>query len=219
MILEIKNITVYIISPAEGKYKERILILFNKLISEGFQNIVFVKSLKGPNNTASLTNTVIEIFKREMDKDTPFIILEDDCNFFYKYDTIEVPDNYDLLYIGISYWTFLHPIHTLFRKDRPYITINSSNSCSSYNDTLVKIKSMTSGHAIVYKSRTFMKLFIDFMYSISKTVDNLPHDLLFACLHKLFNVYGLKKPMFYQDELLGGQQNVTKLIFNGECYR
>jgi hypothetical protein len=86
MILDIKSLKVYIISPGENKYRQRVLTVFDRLLDEGFRNITFFKSLVGPNNTASLTNTVLEIFKQELKNDKPFMIVEDDCAFFTKYD-------------------------------------------------------------------------------------------------------------------------------------
>ena len=66
MNIDIKKVRVYIISPGENKYRDRILTVMGRLIDNGFKNITFFKSLDGPNNTASLTNTVIEIFKKEI---------------------------------------------------------------------------------------------------------------------------------------------------------
>jgi hypothetical protein len=78
---------------------------------------------------------------------------------------------------------------------------------------------MTGGHAILYISRDFIRHFIYKMSDISKYIDDLPHDLLFSSLNKSFIVFGLKQPMFYQDATLGGQEDVTKLTFSGDCFK
>jgi hypothetical protein len=219
MILDIKSLKVYIISPGENKYRQRVLTVFDRLLDEGFRNITFFKSVAGPNNTASLTNTVLEIFKQELKNDKPFMILEDDCAFFTKYNTIEVPDNWDALYAGVSLWSYPHSMETLYSRNRPHIYPNSKSEVQSYSDTLTRIRAMTSAHAIIYNSREYMRTFIQKMGEISKNIDDFPHDLLFSVMAATFNVYGLKQPMFYQDSSLGGQEDVTKLTFNGECYR
>lgn len=219
MILDIKSLKVYIISPGENKYRQRVMTVFDRLLDEGFRNITFFKSLVGPNNTASLTNTVLEIFKQELKNDKPFMIVEDDCAFFTKYDKIEVPDNWDALYAGVSLWSYYYPLETLYTHPRPHIYPNSSSVVESYDSNLTRIKAMTSGHAIIYNSREYMRTFIQKMGEISKKIDDLPHDLLLSVMASTFNVYGLKQPMFYQDSTLGGQEDVTKLTFNGECYR
>jgi hypothetical protein len=122
---------------------------------------MFFKSVSGTNGTNSLTNTVIEIMKIELNNNEPFIILEDDCEFFTEYETIEIPNDCDVLYLGASTWVYPYPIETLYSTTRPHIYHNSLNPHISYNDTLTKIKGMTGGHAILYKSREFMKTFIN----------------------------------------------------------
>jgi hypothetical protein len=219
MLINIKNTKVYIISPGENKYRNRVLTVMGRLIDEGFKNITFLKSLSGPNNTASLTNTVIEIFKKEINNDQPFIILEDDCAIFNSCDTIEVPESADVLYLGVALWSYPYSVDTLYNRNRPHIIPNSSNTVQSYDEKLTRIRGMTGGHAIMFVSKEFVRTFINKMTDISKYIDDMPHDLLFSALHTSFNVYGLKTPMFYQDNALGGQEDVTKLTFNGECYR
>jgi hypothetical protein len=219
MLLDIKSITVYIISPGVDNYRSKLLTVFERVINEGFKNVTFFKSVPGPNKTASLTNTVLEIFKQELNNDKPFIILEDDCAFFTKYDQVEIPDTADMLYLGVSLWSYPYSVDTLYSMYRPNIICNSIDTVETYNNTLVKIQAMNGTHAILYISRDFIRTFIDKMTDISNYIDNVPHDLLFSSLHKSFNVFGLKEPMFYQDALLGGQEDVTKLTFNIDCYR
>jgi hypothetical protein len=219
MLLNIKDITVYIISPGTNNYRSKLLTVLERVIDEGFKSVVFFKSVPDPNKTASLTNTVLEIFKRELNNDNPFIILEDDCAFFTKYDQVEIPDNTDMLYLGVSLWSYPYSTDTLYSMYRPDIVFNSIETVESYNNTLVKIKGMTGGHAILYISRDFIRTFIEKMTDISKYIMDLPHDLLFSTLHPSFNIFGLKQPMFYQDATLGGQEEVTKLTFDTECFR
>jgi hypothetical protein len=219
MLLNIKDITVYIISPGTNNYRSKLLTVLERVIDEGFKSVVFFKSVPDPNKTASLTNTVLEIFKRELNNDNPFIILEDDCAFFTKYDQVEIPDNTDMLYLGVSLWSYPYSTDTLYSMYRPDIVFNSIETVESYNNTLVKIKGMTGGHAILYISRDFIRTFIEKMTDISKYIVDLPHDLLFSTLHPSFNIFGLKKPMFYQDATLGGQEDITKLTFDTECFR
>jgi hypothetical protein len=219
MLLDIKDITVYIISPGTDNYRSKLLTVFERVVDEGFKHITFFKSIPGPNKTASLTNTVLEIFKQELNNDKPFIILEDDCAFFTKYDQIEIPDTADMLYLGVSLWSYPYRVDTLYSRIRPNIICNLIDTVESYNNTLVRIKAMNGTHAILYISRDFIKTFIEKMTDISLYIDDVPHDLLFSSLHESFNVFGLKQPMFYQDATLGGQEDVTKLTFNIESYR
>ena len=218
MSLNIKTVKVYLISPCVDKYKDRLFTVFSRLLTYGFQDIVFFKSVSGTNGTNSLTNTVIEIMKLEMDNDKPFMILEDDCEIFTKHEEIEIPDNCDALYLGASYWVYPYSVETVYSAVRPHIFHNSLQPHQSYNDMLTRIGGMTGGHAIMFISREFMKTFLDHITTIIKSIDNMPHDLLFGCLQFHFNVYALKQPLFYQDSALGGQEDITKITFNGQCY-
>ena len=114
MLLDIKDITVYIISPGVDHYRSKLITVFERVVDEGFKNVVFFKSVSGCNKTASLTNTVIEIFKLELNNDKPFIILEDDCAFFTKYNQIEIPDSADMVYLGVSLWSYPYSVNTLY---------------------------------------------------------------------------------------------------------
>jgi hypothetical protein len=218
MIVDVKSTKIYIISPGVNKYRNRLIKVFSRLVDEGFQNIIYFKSVSGVNNTASLTNTVLEILKKEMNNTEPFFIIEDDCDFFFKYDRFEVPDNWDMLYVGVSEWAYPYSIDTLYNRARPNIVHNSTETVQSYNDDLVKVQAMTSGHGILFNSRNFIQLFIDKMIDIAKYVEDVPHDLLLSSLHPMFNSFALKRPMFYQDNNLGGQEDVTKLTYNGTRY-
>ncbi len=219
MIIDFKKTKTYLISPGTGKYKDRLLTVFSRLIDEGFHEIIFYKSLPGTSGTNSLTNTVLDILNKELKNDTPFMIIEDDCNFYTKYDTIEVPDNCDALYLGVSKWVYPHSVDTLYSPIRPHIRENSSIDHLSYNDNLTKINGMTATHAILFNSREYMRDFIHKMTEIVKHVENMPHDLLFASLQKSYTIFALKSPMFYQDSALGGQEDVTKLKFDGTSYK
>ena len=128
MNIDIKKVRVYIISPGENKYRDRILTVMGRLIDNGFKNITFFKSLDGPNNTASLTNTVIEIFKKEINNEEPFIILEDDCELFTKYEMIDIPQNCDILYLGVALWSYPYSTDTLYTRNRPDIIKNSDKN-------------------------------------------------------------------------------------------
>jgi hypothetical protein len=218
MIIDIKNTKTYIISPAKDKYRERLLTVYSRLVDEGFCEIIFIKSLKGNNGTNSLTNTVIKILNDELKNDDPFIIIEDDCEILRKYDNIEVPDNLDALYLGVSKWVYPFSTDTLYTRNRPYIRENTINDHVSYDENLTKINGMTSGHAILFNSREYIRLFLNKIIEIMRYVEDVPHDLLFATLHKHYNIYALKGPMFYQDSKLNGQEKETKLQYNGQYY-
>jgi hypothetical protein len=50
-----------------------------------------------------------------------------------------------------------------------------------------------------------------FIESLNKYIEKTPHDLIFATMQNSYNVYGLRKPFFYQEAILGGQEDITKV--------
>lgn len=216
MLLDIMNTKVYLISPGTHKYEKRVVTVFERLVKAGFKRVEFFRSIPSHHSIDSLALTVVEIFKRELYTDQPFIILEDDCEVWHPYDTIHIPDNFSMLYLGVSAWAYPHSFQTVFNTNRPHIHKHNHTTLSSFDQHLVSVKGMTGGHAILYTCRKFMKVFIDLYneHNFHK-ISNVAHDLIFSALLSEYNAYALKKPMFYQDKSLGGQEEVTKLVFDG----
>lgn len=124
------------------------------------------------------------IFK---DMQEPTIILEDDCVLKNDSYIIEIPDDTDALYLGLSGWGFLNSQSKLnnfeYERHEEYPNI-------------YKINGMLATHAILYISSEY----IEMAKKIAKwSGDNDHHiDQGFALIQKYFNVYALKKPIFYQ---------------------
>lgn len=212
--MDIKSVKVYIISPKEGKYKERSDIVSQRVKDIGFRHVTIYKSIPDAHNTNSLTKTVIDIFNQELNNTEPFIILEDDCGILKNIDTIELPESTDVLYLGVTSWIYPHDYWTLGKGY--HIRPNQSNDITDYNKCLTKINGMTSGHAIMFINRSFMKEFIEKMGPLLEKY--MAHDLVFATMHKNYTVLALKDPMFYQDSSLGGQESVTRLTYREGKY-
>jgi hypothetical protein len=223
MILNLRDIKVYIISPGTGKYQERLHTVFNRIVNAGFNRIEFFRSVQCEHIYDSLSLTYIEIFKKELHNSEPFIILEDDCQLWNNYNTIDIPDDYSLLYLGVSKWAYPHHVLSVYFENRPDIVENSYYTVKSINDTLVKVNSMNSSHAIMYKCRNFMKMFIDIYENKIRPFTGIPNDLFYSALIFTFrndlNAYALKQPMFYQDGTIGGQEEVTKICYDGFLYK
>lgn len=220
MLVDIKKCKVYIISPATGKYESRFYTVLKRLLDAGFHRVEFFRSVKSDYIYDSLSLTFVEIFKKELNNNEPFIIVEDDINLWNIYESIEIPDTFSLLYLGVSKWAYPHVLPTIYLQNRPHILEHSSYTVNSYNDELVSVKAMTSAHAILYNSRNFMKEFIDLFEE--KGTRGIVGDLIYSALlwtnQDKYTAYALKKPMFFQDGTIGGQESVTKLLYNGHTY-
>jgi hypothetical protein len=228
MKIAIKDIKVYVVSPGTGAYSARLLTVFERLVATGFKRVEFFRALPsvsdpsskdpGISNTSatdSLSRTVLAILEHELvgRMRHPFIIVEDDVGIMTDIDHIDVPDNADALYLGVSKWIYPHKYETLGRGF--HIQENSPEyvkDCGS----VTRILGMTGGHAILFISPEYVRQFIAAM--TARLPYSTPHDLVYATMHAKFNVYALKSPMFYQDAALGGQEAVTRLRYNGERY-
>ena len=126
-----------------------------------------------------------EILKNEK---PPFIILEDDCALNKEFvSEIEVPDNADALYLGISHWG------RYLNHSGPYV------HCTKVDDNIVRVHNMLATHAIMYLSDSYTEMCKRVAYHFGYEVEN--HlDIGFAELHKFFNVYSFDEPLFRQYE-------------------
>jgi hypothetical protein len=212
MLIDLTKLPVFLISPGTGKYATRLYEVFQRIVNAGFHNVTFVRSEPDPHPTNSLTRTVLKIFKEQTTG--PFIILEDDVQFEYLPTEVNIPEDTDLLYLGISKWIYPHSYETLGHGF--HICENAPGHTEEISDTLVRLHGTTSTHGIVYMNTAFKQ------EAIQKLTERLPyttpHDLIFATLHTKYKAYGLKKPLVYQDAVLGGQELQTRLHWNQGVY-
>jgi len=115
------------------------------------------------------------------EKGFPGLILEDDVevtDLFPHDGVIEVPDDADAVYLGISH------------GDGNYKAVEVGKG-------LCKISKMLSAHAILYTSDKYITEVLnsvpDAMYS-----QNKPFDVFTYQLQEKFNVYAFTTPLFYQ---------------------
>ena len=230
MLLSIKDIKVYIVSPGTAHYVTRLHTVFERLVSNGFKRVEFFRSVASESElskketgvsihtgTDSLSRTILAILEHELvgGMRNPFIIVEDDVQVFHKYDLIEIPDDADAVYLGVSKWIYPHKYETLGRGF--HIQENGPTHVKDATEYTTRILGMTSGHAILFLNPEYVRRFIAAM--MPRLPFSTPHDLVYATLQPEFNVFALKKPMFYQDGTLGGQEAVTRLVYDGACYR
>jgi hypothetical protein len=136
----------------------------------------------------------------------PFMIFEDDATKFREFPKmIDIPDDTDILYVGISEWCM---------TDKQS---NTNNLCIEFVHNypeIVRIKNMLSGHGILVCSiRGMLSLQKCQMESYFK---NIATDIFFAHIQPYLNVYALKRPLVYQYGRIGGQEKPTKITFDEE---
>ena len=145
---------------------------------------------------------LIQIVKKRLeDEFKPFICLEDDCNTtdWFRH-TINVPDDADCVYLGISKWS-MHP-----QRDQAIIWMQAHQV--ETNSEVVRLVNMLSNHAILFLSRKWTESCLA-AYETTATWESPDYDILQSRNMKYYNVYALKEPLFYQCASVGGHEEAT----------
>lgn len=115
------------------------------------------------------------------------IILEDDCVIRSNESVIEIPDDADALYLGLSSWGYIKDVS----KPDNYIFTPVDNYPGIY-----KVSGMLATHAILYINKDYMRTCERIAeYSAKNSVHV---DQGFARVQRYFNVYAVADPIFYQ---------------------
>lgn len=132
---------------------------------------------------------------------TPFVLLEDDARIYRKFPkTIALPDDADILYIGLCKWAMTNA----------KTGVRGAVCCSvvSSYPHLVQVFNMLSTHGVIVCSTmgllTIQKSIFEDFYK------NRGYDMTLAHAQPYINSYALRKPLVYQCKLLGGQEIHTK---------
>ena len=166
------------------KHKEKNDNMYNLLSSIGFETIERIEGVLDTENpvagcSKAHQNTITEI---------------------------EIPDNADALYLGISSWGRMNG-HNGF-----YLQYDEFEEQSN----LLRIYNMLGGHSIIYLTEDYKKMCEKVSYHAGYVIKDY-QDIGFAEIQKFFNVYSLNNPMFYQtSNALGTKNNITS-YHTSEC--
>ena len=131
----------------------------------------------------------------------PFCMFEDDVKKYREFpETIEIPDDSDILYIGLS-----------------KCGINDIEWCNTVcykniNNDIIKLENMLSLHGIIICSTAGLLAIQRCMLEGYYT--DIVWDIFCAQIQPYYNVYALKKPLVYQYGPIGGQESATKFELN-----
>lgn len=216
--MDLRQVRTYVISPGTGKYEKRLQDTLDRLCRVGFQEVEHVPSVPDENPTNSLSMTNLLIFEKEKNREGPFLVVEDDIqiedvradNMLY----IPIPKDAVAVYLGVSKWVYPHEYHTL--SCGKHIRHLTPMDHISHDDHMVRIRGMTSTHAILFLDHPFLQ-------TVSLCIQahlplRTPHDLVMATLQQHYKMYALKTPLFYQDIQQGGQQAETRLVWQEDQY-
>ena len=209
MNLDLRDIpVVYINMDKDVEKRKRIE---NYIDTIGFKNkirVVGVQHMEGPRAGCALAqyNALYEI-------DPPFIILEDDATPFSFDPIVDIPDNTDALYLGISSWGRMNSHSGPFVQYRK--VERARNGIAEIDNNLLRVYNMLSTHAILYYSNEYVNLCKKIAYHQHELNEHV--DIGFAEIQRYYNVYAFNEPLFYQTSSNGTNQKLTSYPTQ-ECF-
>lgn len=160
----------------------------------GFKNIIRVSGFKDPIGKRGCAYSHALALE---EIDPPFILLEDDCLPLNFINEIEVPDESDAVYLGISSWGRMNSHSGLCVQ---------WESVEGYSD-LVRIYNMLSAHAILYINPDYIDLCKRISYNGYLISDH--HDIGFAEVQRYYDIFAFDSPMFYQTSSNGTDKKLS----------
>lgn len=195
--IDLLKIPVYVINLKKDLEKRnRINTL---LLEAGFVNINWHPGVLAESKAVGVATSHNNLLKELRNKDTPFLVLEDDVSIFDLKTSIDVPIDADAYYLGNSCWGLYGGAGK--RKI----------SVSRYNENTHRVYNMLAAHAIVYLNQDYVK-FLHQATSFNVMVKT-NQDKARAETMKYWNVYSATTPMFYQN---GRHEAFTKMVLPGE---
>ena len=193
MRLEIKKIPAVYINLARDTEKNNRM---QKMLSElGFETIIRIEGNVFPDK--HLSGCSLSHHDALNEVDAPFIVFEDDCVVKNFQPIIEVPDDTDAVYLGISSWGRMN---------------GHSGPCVQYDTVkeypgLLRVYNMVGAHAILYYNKEYASLCKKIAYHGYLISDH--QDIGFADVQRYYNVYAFDDPFFYQTSSNGTDQPLS----------
>jgi hypothetical protein len=194
MIIDLKDTETFYINLNKHKEKNESMInLGNAFGFKKYKRFQGVYKPKDPISGCAASHYGILSELKNMS-----IILEDDCVIKNNISKIEIPDDADAVYLGLSQWGYYKD------SSRPG---NFNFTRNGRIKDIYKVDSMLATHAILYIS----KRYINACAAVAKySEDNSVHvDQGFARIQRYYNVYALGNPIFYQSS----NKDATNILF------
>ena len=175
-----------------------------KILKEcGFKNIIRVEGVLRPDNPVAGCSAAHH--KALLEIEPPFIIFEDDCEVKNFRPIIEIPDNTDAVYLGISSWGRMNG------HSGPYVQYEK------IKDDLYRVYNMLSGHSVLYLTQQYVEICQKICYHAGYIIEDY-QDIGFAEIQRWFSVYAFDEPFFYQTSGYHGTVNSLTRYPTEECF-
>ena len=159
----------------------------------GFKNIIRVDAEYTPDNP--LAGCSLSHYNALHEIDPPFIVFEDDCKVKTFRPTIEIPDDSEAIYLGISSWGRMNS------HSGPFVQFENIGF------GMVRIYNMLSAHSVLYLDEEYTSLCRRISYNSYETAQH--QDIGFAEIQRYYNVYAFNEPLFYQTSSNGTDEKLT----------
>lgn len=133
----------------------------------------------------------------------PFLMLEDDVSLNRSLDSIAIPQDADVLYVGLSNCSM---------DDHQFHYANYYESVPDYPD-IIRVKHMLATHGIMICSPLGASVFQRTMLEVF--ISDKPWDIPLALMQPYYQVYALRDPLVYQDVNYGGDERCTQIKLEG----
>jgi hypothetical protein len=200
MKLNLETMNYYFLTCNNEIRKNHILNEFKKF---NLIEVNPVMNIKKKKSEATGYSRILDLACINQDKNKPFqpfTIFDDDVKKFDEFPLeIEIPDDADILYIGIS-------------KAGMNKTTDCPTICSKeINNNIIRIYNMLSTHGFIVCSirglLTLQKCMCESYFN------NRACDIYTAQTQPYLNVYALKKPLVFQYGKIGGREPETKIDY------
>ena len=198
MNLDLREVPFYYINLDDAiERRERTESQLKEL---GIKTIVRVDAIRHSYGAAGTPRSMQKALElASMVGNTPFVLMEDDVAVKRFDPIIEIPDDADAFYLGISGWGRMNS------HSGPFV------QWERVSDDILRTYNMLSGHAVMYISDRYIDLAKRICYHAGYNIEDHV-DIGFAEVQRWHNVYALDDPYFYQTSSDGNQRvTVTPL--------
>jgi GR25 family glycosyltransferase involved in LPS biosynthesis len=221
MKIKLSDLQAYVINLESDIVKRESSI--NSLNSAGITNIVVFNAHKRNPGRTGLAMSFKKIFEKTINNDEPILICEDDVliNPLFDYSKeIEIPDDADALYLGISkhgYTAYINPYNN--PKGMPYDNHRDRSAhptkivAKRISHDLYRIYNMLSAHAVLIINPDY-KRFLNNAIEIA-ILNNGHQDVVRASTMPYWKVYALDMPLFFQSGTHEKTTNIQLSMLNG----
>lgn len=161
---------------------------YDLLHSLGFHSIKRAPGFPRKNKTLGCSLAHHNVLKSLAGSGKPFLLFEDDIELTHFDHIIDIPDDADAVYLGVS------KMGMVSNKDVELLIVDKVNEY----DHIYRIYNMLAAHAVLYLNTDYL---ISLIEEIEKMIElELPADIAMANHMRNGNVYALDKPMFIQKD-------------------